>query len=148
VPWWDGDTGFQTEWDDWDPEQPDIVPGDYVDAWISTGYTATVRIGTINGEVNTATNSISGTVLVAWLSDTLDVSCGPYIENGVWKYSTAEPDGSAPYFCQWDPGSEWEMEPGQNVAVSYSQPDAHRVTNVFLVPYPYHVFLPVTMRGD
>ena len=148
VPWWGGDTGFQTEWDDWTPAGPDIVPGDFVHAWIDTGYTATVRIGTINGTIITATNSITGTVLVPWLSESLEVLCGPYVEDGVWKQSTAKPDGSMSYFCQWDPESEWEMQPGQDLAVSYREPDGNRVTNMFMVPYPYSVFLPLVVRGD
>jgi len=147
VPWWGGDTGFQTQWEDWDPSHPDIVPSDWVFAWISTGYTASVRIGDISGAIDLDGNSISGTVLATWLTETLDIHCSPYVEGAMWRDSSAEPDGSTAYYCQWDPGTEWEMEPGQDLAVSYPEPDGDRVTNVFMVPYPYEVFLPLVVRS-
>jgi hypothetical protein len=40
------------------------------------------------------------------------------------------------------------MEGGQELAVTYPEPDGDEVTNTFTVPYPYNVFLPLVLRGS
>ena len=42
---WDGD-GFQTQWDNWSPPQPDIKAGDWVYAQSEDGYSNTIHVGT------------------------------------------------------------------------------------------------------
>ena len=51
-PWWNGDSGFQPEDQDWIPTQPDIQSGDWVYGRVDTGYTTTVQIGSITGVVD------------------------------------------------------------------------------------------------
>jgi len=70
-----------------------------------------------------------------WFGDALDVTCSHGCAGGApEKYSTAQPDGSAPYFCSWDPLTEWDVLGGQDLAVSYSEPDGDQVLNVFQSP--------------
>jgi len=38
VPWWGGRTGFSTNWQGWSPDQPDIVPGDWVYGRVDDGF--------------------------------------------------------------------------------------------------------------
>ncbi|NOZ51232.1 MAG: DUF11 domain-containing protein, partial [Chloroflexi bacterium] len=57
-------------------------------------------------------------------------------DNAGVKNSTAAPDGSTTYSCQWDAASEWDILPGQDVAVMYVEPDGDRVINVFLESAP------------
>ena len=51
------------------------------------------------------------------------------------KDSTAGPDGDPPYDCDWS--GEWDIVPGQDIAVMYVEPDdGDRVINVFWEPAP------------
>ena len=129
---WGGE-GFETREEDWVPMQPDIEPGDRVRLLSDDGYDNTIEVGVINGALDIDADSVGGTILAPWFSEMLDIECHPWggpEEAGV-KNSTAAPDGSAPYFCQWDAASEWDILPGQNVAVMYVEPDGDRVINVF-----------------
>jgi uncharacterized repeat protein (TIGR01451 family) len=134
---WDGD-GFQTEWDDWTPEQPDIEPGDWVYFQADDDYSNAILVGTIEGAVDVEDDSVTGPVYATWFTETLDVECHAWGAPGgaPGKSSTAAPDGSVPYFCQWDPVTEWDVLPGQDVAVMYLEPDGDRVINVFHEPAP------------
>ena len=118
---WGGD-GFQSEGDDWQPDQPDIQPGDLVHFSADDGYSNIIRVGEISGTVNVATDSISGPIYADWIEETLDVECHPWGSPGDAdnKRSSAEPDGSVPYACDW--AGEWDVQPGQNMAVFYAIP--------------------------
>ena len=136
VPWWGGGTGFSTNWQGWSGGQPDIVPGDWVYGALDNGYTSTVHVGTINGWLDASTDSITGTLNVPWFAQLLDVECNPWgaPSGAPQKYSTAMPDGSIPYSCQWNPTTEWDILPGQNLGVLYREPDGDQVFNSFHVP--------------
>lgn len=128
-----GSDGFQSEGDDWQPQQPDIQPGDWVRFSADDGYTNLIRVGEINGTVDVDNNSISGPIHAEWFTETLNVQCHPW---GAWpgpatvQNSTADPDGGAPYSCGWD--GVWDVQPGQNIAVFYEVPDTRDlVGNVF-----------------
>ncbi len=138
VPWWGGRTGFATNWQGWMGEQPDIAPGDWVYAAVDNGYSNAVHIGTITGSIDVDNDSIGGNVYAAWFTRPLVVQCHTWGAPGDApnKYSTAMPDGSIPYFCQWDPVHEWDVRPGQELAVSYLEPDGDEVYNVFREPAP------------
>lgn len=105
-------------------------------------------MGTITGTVDVGDDSVGGTVYAAWFTQTLDVECHPWGAPGgaPVKNSTAAPDGSAPYFCQWDP-SDWDILPGQDVAVMYIEPDRDRVINVFHEPAP-NLYVEKWVQGD
>jgi hypothetical protein len=143
---WGGD-GFQTQWDDWSPQQPDIQVGDSVQFQSDLGYNNTVEVGDIRGTVDLGNDRVSGPIFAEWFAETLEVQCHPWgaPEGTPVKSSSAEPDGSAPYTCQWDPDTEWDIEADQDVAVMYIEPDdADRVINVF--QGGYRVYLPVVLK--
>jgi len=135
---WGGD-GFQTDWPDWTPEQPDIEPDDWVHFQSDDGHSNAIHVGTITGTVDVDNDSVGGNVYATWFTQTLDIQCHPWGGPGdaPVKDSTAAPDGSSPYFCQWDPETEWDILPDQEVAVMYLEPDGDGVINVFQKSAPY-----------
>jgi uncharacterized repeat protein (TIGR01451 family) len=127
--------GFQTEAGQWTPGQPDIAPGDWVQFMADDGYQNTIQVGTISGTLDADADRLDGQVLASQFGVSLTVECQPW---GAWdigidapiKESWAEPDGTVPYSCQWAP-AEWDVQPGQEAAAMYLEPDKDRVINVF-----------------
>jgi len=140
VSWWGDQTGFSTnDGNPWHPSRPNIEPGDWVHGFVSSGYTATVQIGQVSGEVDVDADTITGTVDAAWLNPdpgTVDVECQPRIwpEWAPNKQTTVTPDGSDVYTCAWNPDTEWDVLPGQKIAVGYREPVGHQIYNVFHSP--------------
>ena len=136
---WGGD-GFHSE--SWSPETPDIQHGDFVYFSADDGYSNTLQVGLISGTIDIITNSLSGQVFAPGFVISLTVECHPW---GAWdagidapsKSSWAEPDGSVPFECSWDPNTEWDILPGQDVGVMYLEPDDDMVINVFREPAAY-----------
>jgi len=128
---WDGETGFTTNPEDWYPAPPDIQPYDWVYGWVDNSASSLVQIGEIFGNIGLGADSIEGTILAPWFSDPLDVECHPWgaPEGAEMKYDTAVPDGDDPYACSW--AGEWDVQPYQDIAVWYFGPDGHWVANVF-----------------
>ncbi len=145
---WGGD-GFQTEWYHWTPETPDIQPGDWALFRSDTGYANDVQVGEITGAVDSASDSVSGSIYADWFSGTLNIECHPWggPPGAPGKNSTAGIDGDPPYLCQWDPMTEWDVQPGQDIAVMYIEPDADRIINVFAEP-DYNLYLRVNYGHD
>ncbi len=140
IPWWNSGIGFSTNLNDpWRPEHPDIQPGDWVYGATETGYTADVHIGQIAGFLDVDTDSITGTVNVPWLMPgPVDIECHTWgaPPNTPNRYDSVIPDGNDTYTCAWDPNSEWDIQPGQNLAVMYREPEGHNVFAVFRGPAP------------
>lgn len=119
---WGGD-GFETQGEDWTPDQPDIEPGDLVYVSADDGFGKIVRVGEIRGTIDLENDSISGPIYADWFTEMLDVECQPW---GAWpdhvdsKRSTAKPDGTVPYSCDWK--DEWDVLPGKEIAVFYLTP--------------------------
>ncbi len=140
IPWWNGQTGFSTSnGNPWHPARPDIQAGDIVYGAVSTGYTATVHLGTITGFVDIDTDSITGAINAPWLpAQPLDIEChawgAPY--GAPNKRDTAIPDGNDTYACAWDPNTEWDVRPGQEIGVSYQEPAGHQVFGGFRSLHP------------
>ncbi|MFQ5436144.1 MAG: hypothetical protein ACE5FD_14830, partial [Anaerolineae bacterium] len=44
---------------------------------------------------------------------------------------SAPPDGLTAYTCAWNPGTEWDVQAGEDIAVRYAEPDGDGVINVF-----------------
>ncbi|MFC2037538.1 hypothetical protein ACFLYD_06190 [Chloroflexota bacterium] len=138
IPWWGGEPGFHTELEDaWDPGPPDIVPGNWVFGRVDNGYSSALKVGEITGNVDSAGDGITGTVAAAWLlPSTVEVQChawgapwdAPNPEN---KWDEIQPNGAEEYGCWWDPGTEWDVEPGQEIGVSYYEPDGDSVWTGF-----------------
>ncbi|MCA9973238.1 MAG: hypothetical protein KC425_23630 [Anaerolineales bacterium] len=129
---WNGD-GFHTDWWQWTPGQPDIVPGDSVAFAADDGYQNVVGVGRLTGIVDLAADTVSGTIGAPGFSQPLGVECHPW---GAWengesadvKASMAAPDGSSGYLCSW--AGEWDLVPDRDVAIMYVEPDGDRVINV------------------
>jgi hypothetical protein len=102
---WGGGDGFETRGDDWLPQQPDIVPGDWVYFLSDDGYDNAIQVGDIQGDLDVDNDSVSGPIYAEWFIEELNVECHPWggPPDTPGKNSTAAPDGSVPYSCQWDP---------------------------------------------
>jgi uncharacterized repeat protein (TIGR01451 family) len=82
------------------------------------------------------------------------VECHPW---GAWGagidapeiFSETPPDDDAtdPYICAWDAGGEWDILPGQRLAVMYIEPDLDRVIRVFHEPTS-HLGIGQSMQGE
>ncbi len=135
IPWWNGDTGFSTSYGNpWQPEHPNIEPGDWVYGVVDNGYTAMVQLGRLTGSLDMHTNSIAGTVDIPWLMPgPVEVECQPWDAPGGTpnKYDPVIPNGSDVYSCAWDPVTEWAIGLGQNLGVAYYDPDGHQIVAVF-----------------
>ena len=142
---WGGGEGFETQPWSWWPSLPEIIPGDRVGIAADNGYTHNLEAGFIDAEVDAANNRVMGTIVAPpSYTDPLKVECHPW---GAWesgigdapiKESWAEPDGTdPPFLCQWDPVTEWDIQPGQEIGVMYIEPDGDRVIDVFEEPAPY-----------
>jgi uncharacterized repeat protein (TIGR01451 family) len=133
---WSGD-GFETSWEQWTPPSPDIQPYDKVTFVSDDGYNNTIPVGDIQGTLDIEQDLISGPVFADWYTDDLYVECHPWggPPGTPGKNSTAGPDGDPPYTCDWR--GEWDILPGQDVAVMYLDPvTTDRVINVFREPSP------------
>lgn len=137
IPWWGGGTGFSTNMDGvvWDPERPDIQPGDWVYGEVTvdqTTYSAQVQLGTISGTLDAETDSFTGTVNAPWLPDYANVmvQCHPWgaPEGTNSRETTVIPDGLHEFTCDWS--GEWDIQPGQEIAVLYMDPAEHWVFSV------------------
>jgi hypothetical protein len=124
-PSWNGGSGFSTHHPPWAPSQPDIQPGDWVYAVLDNGYSAAVQVGTINAAVDADNDVVSGALDVPWFSEGLPVRCEIHEENapGI-EIQNVDPQGGA-FFCDF--GGMWDIQPGQNVAVRYAEPDGNQV---------------------
>ncbi len=141
VPWWGGGTGFSTNIDGvvWDPERPDIQAGDWVFGTVNvegTIYSAEVQLGEISGEVDIDTDSITGKIYAPWLPQDIEVEvwCNPYDgappETG-GKNDFILPNGTDPYYCEWDPDTEWDIQPNNQIGVYYRDPANQWIIDVF-----------------
>ena len=140
VPWWGGSTGFSTNWHGWIGAQPDIVPGDYVFGRIDNGEEGEVQIGTIDGTVDSNTDQIQGTIDAPWLTqtETRTVDCHAWgaPDGAPYQSDDVLPNGIDPYTCTWNPITEWDVQPNQDIGVFYHNPANHWVGNVFYEPTP------------
>ncbi len=127
---WGGQNGFSTIVSGWSPAEPDIVPGDWVYAALSNRLTSSVRVGTITGALDIASDTVSGNISAPWFTQTLRVSCEIWEEDAPKTGEiSADPNGGA---YLYDFGADgWDLQPGQTVAVRYSEPDGDQVINVF-----------------
>ena len=136
TPWAGGGEGFETRWEDWSPQQPDILPDDRVYIQTDDGYNNVITVGTISGYLDVASDSITGTVS-ADFAQTLSLRCEVWVEAGPDGIdTTVYPDGLDVYQCDFS-NVGWDVVPGQDVAVQYYEPDGDRVINVFREPPPH-----------
>ena len=135
IPWWEGDSGFETQADDWMTEQPDIVVGDWVYGSVDNGHSSSVRVGGITGDLDVDTDTVSGIISASWFGEPLLALCAVWEESGPQVEFETGPGGGS-YSC--DLGAlGWDLLPGHQVAVQYREPDGDGVINVFRAPAPH-----------
>ncbi len=137
IPWWNGQSGYSTNLDDpWVPARPDIQITDRVYGRVDRddGYTANLRVGTINGTLDLVADTVSGSISVPWFSQTLNGNCGVWEDNGPGQGFQINPNGGT-YFCNFGEMG-WDLQPGHDVGVQYQEPDGDWVINVFRAPAP------------
>lgn len=134
VPWWGGDnnTGYSTNMGTWSPAQPDIEAGDWVYGALDNGFTSTLKVGTITGEIDQPNATVAGTLDVPWFDAILNGSCWIDGVNGSNVDFTAVSIGGA-YTCDFSPQI---LRPGDTISVDYEEPTHDRVRYVFRVPGP------------
>ena len=145
VPWWNGGTGYSTNIDSglWSPSQPDIQPGDWMHGAIDTGYTTTVRVGTITGDLDVDNDRVTGTITATWFSELLNVTCWVDGEKGNWPSFTVDPAGGG-FTCDLAP---FDVQPQHSVSVQYQEPDGDYVRHTFRLSLP-HVRIGMWADGD
>jgi uncharacterized repeat protein (TIGR01451 family) len=121
--------------DGWSPSRPDLMPGDTVEA-ATAGASASVNpIGEIAGAIDN--DAISGAIHAPALAPAnLTVRCEVWVQDANVSpivVSNVPADGGA-YACNFGPG--YDIAPGDNIAVSYFEPDGDRIIGVFRAPAP------------
>ena len=139
-----GRDGFETQDSEWAlGSRPDIASGDTVDFRADDGYTNTIRVGEITGNLDTEADFISGTINAGWFAPlSLTVECNVWHGPQPSINTMAEADGGS-YECDFD--GLVDIQPGWDVAVMYVEPDGDRVINVFREPAPH---LRINKRAD
>jgi len=158
--WWGH--GFMPTWTggdccNWSPAEPDIQPGDWVYFQSDDGYENQVRVGEIYGTIDVENDSVTGPIYATWFTDTLEVWCHPQtFWPPEYRQSSVEPDGSVPYYCEWqNPTGEqdpWDIQPADKVMVHYREPDGDQVYRMMLAsegaPPVYYNYLPSVILND
>ena len=157
--WWGH--GFRPTWTggdccDWSPAEPDILPGDWVHFQSDDGYQNQVRVGSIFGAVDVEADSVTGPIFAPWFAEPLEVWCHPQtMWPPLYRQSSAEPDASVPYFCEWQNPSggqePWDIQPEDQVMVHYVEPDGDQVYRMMIAadgaPSTMGwIYLPLLMR--
>jgi len=137
----DGTGWFGTYQWPWTPYQPNLFPGNVVQASAGGGTTDVNPIGTIYGELDFAADTVSGTIAAPWFDpETLEVRCDVWVENGPPSIQVlGVPADGGSYFCDFN-SVGWDLQPDDMVAVRYNEPDGDTVINIIV---PFEIYLPV-----
>ena len=134
-----GDTdndGHLRSWQlEWQPEHPNIQPGDTVIATSAAETTAIDPIGEIAGTVDADLDTVVGTIHAPWFAPgTLTVRCEVWVEGGPEpiEIEGVAADGGT-YECDFS--GIWDITAHGDVSVTYEEPDGDEVINVFGVPW-------------
>jgi uncharacterized repeat protein (TIGR01451 family) len=133
-----GEDGFQTAPWHWSPAMPDILPGDTLEFVGDLGFCRAVNVGEIAADLDVAADTVTGTVDAPWLTGPVPVECHPWGAGFPLppKITSVEPDGIDTFTCDWS--GEWDILPGEDVAVMYIEPDDDdMVINVVHEPAPH-----------
>ncbi|HSR31468.1 MAG TPA: hypothetical protein VLY63_12965, partial [Anaerolineae bacterium] len=138
IPDWGGESGFSVNMQ--------IEPLDWVSGRVDNGFTGALHVGTIAGHLSTRNDSIHGTVGANWIAQQVRVECHTWGAPAPApnKEDMVTPNGADPYACSWDPDTEWDIQLFEDVAVSYDDPDGHRVFAVFFKSD--EIFLPLILK--
>jgi uncharacterized repeat protein (TIGR01451 family) len=140
--------GFQVEAGDWSDALLDIVPTDQVHFRSDEGFTRTVRVGTITGEADPISDTVSGTITSPWLPTKPFALQG---EAGAWGFTFEtfwfgldSATGAGDYSVDFSP---YDLLPGQDISVFYSEPGGDRVGNTVRVPGAM-IYLPLVTKNQ
>ncbi len=136
---------FPTHEGVWNPEQPDIAPGDFVTATTDAVTTAVNPVGTLDAVVDLDTDIVSGTLHAPWFApQTLTVSCEAWVENGPGiEVPGVAADGGS-FACDFG-AIGWDLEGGYDIAVRYLEPDGD---SVIAMPPALQPFINVDYSED
>jgi len=95
------------------------------------GQSSSLRIGEIAGELDIDSDSVSGNIYASWFTQTLNGDCGVWVDYGPGVTFRVNPDGGVTSVTLV---SRMDLLPGQDVGVSYYEPDGDQVINVFRDP--------------
>jgi uncharacterized repeat protein (TIGR01451 family) len=131
VPWWGGSTGFNTGIyvvTGWYPA-PDLEVGDWVYAAVDNGYSGATRLGDISGALNLAADTIAGTISAPWLGGaSVGAGCEIWEPGGPGRDLSTLANGGN-YLCDFS--GEYDLVPGTDVAVRYTDLNAHTIYHMF-----------------
>ncbi|MFZ0547110.1 MAG: PKD domain-containing protein [Candidatus Promineifilaceae bacterium] len=130
-----GSGDFSTDCSSWStaPDCPNIEVSDSVFAAGDGQIESVDPIGSITADLDAAENTVSGTLNAPFMG-MLEVRCAVWVEMGPPEIiTTADADGGS-FLCDFDDVS-WDLEPGQDVAVMYVEPDGDLVINVLGFPW-------------
>jgi hypothetical protein len=147
MPTWAGEDGSCCNWT---PDEPDILPGDWVYYRSDDGYQNQVQAGEIYGTIDLENDSVTGPIYAPGEYQTLQVWCHPStFWPFVYRQSSAAPNGSVPYYCEWqDPtsGEPWDIQPDDTLMVHYREADGDQVYRSMTAsegaPPVYYNYLP------
>ena len=135
IPWWNGGTGFATNFSGWASGQPDIAPGDRVLVSLDNGETADVTVGEITGTLDFAADTVDGAISVPGATGELNGRCEVWWENGPKPVPfTFDPTAGGAYSCDFNTVG-WDLKSLHDVAVSYTDDDGDQVINVLREPF-------------
>lgn len=133
-----GVDGYLTSHADWFPEPPNIEPNDQVTAVIpATSESSSLQVGSIIGNLDIVNDRIIVSINAPWLppATPLVTQCHPWGGSGASSIIfQILPNGTDVHTCAWDPVSEWNIQPGQEVTIEYIQSDGNRVLHAFTEP--------------
>ncbi len=127
--WFDSNAYY----DDWNPEPPDIEPGDVVTV-SAAGYIGSINpIGMFKGIANVETDVFTGTLHAPWLSYVPRVRC--MIDDVMIDVLDVDPDGGQ-FVCDFQ-AEGVDLKTAQVISLLYLDPNGNRVTINYEIPYAY-----------
>ena len=135
IPDWGGTSGFTTWNTGWDVGWVDLEPGDTVTGELDNGKTSSLVIGTIEGVVDAAANTVERDYR-HWVQRRPGGALRSVDPNGPHGIDFTVTGGNDAYACDFDDVG-WDVSPQHDVAVSYpSRTWTGCTTSSLLTPAP------------
>jgi hypothetical protein len=120
-------------WEDWVPEQPDIVPGDTVSATANGFSTIVETVGEIEAQAWADTDLVEGTIHAPWFApDSLSVACEVYTDPSQVYLDRDVPADGGSFECDFSGLAD--ITGCQEGFVGYLEPDGDMVSVSFRKP--------------
>ena len=123
----------------WDPQQPDLMPGDLVTATWPGGSRTITPIGDVSGEIDLANDVVTATLNANWFApDTLTVFCAIGEEGAPsWEIPDVDPVAGT-FLCDFG-AMGWDLQARHTIVLGYYEPDGDQVMNAFMRSERAHV---------